>query len=245
MTTSADTTTMQRIAMTLELLEANVPIQRRLLHAGDTLYRAGDRFERLHVLRSGSCKIVDRSADGREQVVALPLRGDWLGFDGIADGRYRCDAIATDVGEIWAMRYDDLLRACGSHHELIAVLHGAMSQEIGRDRQVLMSLCSLPADARVADFLRSWADALAERGLRTDRIVLGLTRAEIGNFLGMNLETVSRALSRLARGDVIRFIEKQRRAIEIPEVEALKVFIQRSLLSLPPARGAECSRPST
>ena len=72
----------------------------------------------------------------------------------------------------------------------------------------MLSLCTLPADARVADFLRYWADALAERGLRTDQITLRMTRAEIGNYLGMTLESVSRALSRLARGDVIRFHRK-------------------------------------
>ena len=74
-----------------------------------------------------------------------------------------------------------------------------MSREIARDRDSLMSVCTLPADARVADFLRYWAESLAKRGLRTDQITLRMTRAEIGNYLGMTLETVSRALSRLAR----------------------------------------------
>ena len=80
-----------------------------------------------------------------------------------------------------------------------------MSREIARDRDSMLSLCTLPADARVADFLRYWADSLAERGLRTDQITLRMTRAEIGNYLGMTLETVSRALSQLARDSVIRF----------------------------------------
>jgi CRP/FNR family transcriptional regulator len=93
----------------------------------------------------------------------------------------------------------------------------------------MLSLCTLPADARVAEFLRYWADALAQRGLRTDQITLRMSRAEIGNYLGMTLETVSRALSRLARGDVIRFNEKGRRDIQIPEVAALTSFIQRSV----------------
>ena len=102
-----------------------------------------------------------------------------------------------------------------------------MSREIGRDRDSLMSVCTLPADARVAEFLRYWADSLAKSGMRTDQITLRMTRAEIGNYLGMTLETVSRALSRLARGDVIRFAEKGRREIQIPQVEALDAFIQR------------------
>ena len=91
-----------------------------------------------------------------------------------------------------------------------------MSREIARDRDSLMSICTLPADARVADFLRYWAESLARRGLRTDQITLRMTRAEIGNYLGMTLETVSRALSRLARDELIRFAEKGRRDIQHP-----------------------------
>lgn len=216
----------QQIAACLELLRDNLPLQRRVVHAGDVLYQAGERFTMLHVLNSGMVKIVNLSPDGREQVVGLHFRGDWLGFDGIACGHYGCDAVAMDTGEVWSFRYDALLEACATKPALLQVLHEAMSREIGRDRDSMMSLCTLPADARVADFLRNWAEALAERGMRTDQITLRMTRAEIGNYLGMTLETVSRALSRLARTDVIRFAEKGRREIQIPRVEALERFIQ-------------------
>ena len=180
------------------------------------------------MLNSGICKTVNLSVDGHEQVVGLQFKGDWLGFDGIANGRYGCDAVALDTGEVWSVRYDDLVAACLQEPELLSELHAAMSREIGRDRDSMLALCTLPADARVADFLRQWADALAERGLRTDQITLHLTRAEIGNYLGMTLESVSRAMSKVARESVIRFGEKCRREIEIPEVGALRAFIQRN-----------------
>ena len=217
-----------RIAATMALLQRAVPVQRRIVHAGDLLYRAGDRFAWLHVLNSGICKTVNLSADGREQVVGLQFKGDWLGFDGIACGRHGCDAVALDTGEVWSVRYDDLLAACLKEPKLLSELHAAMSREIGRDRDAMLAMCTLPADARVADFLRQWADALAERGLRTDQITLRLTRAEIGNCLGMTLESVSRAMSKMARESVIRFGEKCRREIEIPELGALRDFIQRN-----------------
>lgn len=219
----------QQINACLELLREVLPIQRRVVHAGDVLYQAGERFTTLHVLNSGMVKIVNLSPDGREQVVGLHFRGDWLGFDGIASGHYGCDAIAMDTGEVWSFRYDALLEACAAKPALLQVLHEAMSREIGRDRDSMMSLCTLPADARVADFLRNWAEALAERGLRTDQITLRMTRAEIGNYLGMTLETVSRALSRLAHLELIHFVEKGRRDIRIPQVQALAEFVQRSL----------------
>ena len=225
-TTTQTAGTSQRIADCMNQLRDALPIQRRVLHAGDTLYQAGEAFTQLHILNSGFVKVVNLASDGREQVVGLHFRGDWLGFDGIASGHYGCDAIAMDTGEVWTFRYDALLAACAARPALLSLLHEAMSREIGRDRDSMLALCTLPADARVADFLRNWAGALAERGLRTDQITLRMTRAEIGNYLGMTLETVSRALSRLARGDVIRFAEKGRREIQIPCVDALSTFIQ-------------------
>jgi len=219
----------QRIADTMKLLQEKLLIQRRVVHAGDKVYQAGETFSCLHILNSGLFKVINLSADGREHVVALHFRGDWLGFDGIAGGRYGCDAVAMDTGEVWSVRYDALLQACAEHPALLTMLHTAMSREIARDRDSLMSLCTLPADARVANFLQYWADSLAQRGLRTDQITLRMTRAEIGNYLGMTLETVSRALSRLARADIISFSEKGRRDIMIPDVNALTGFVQRSL----------------
>ncbi len=180
-------------------------------------------------------KIVHLAADGREQVSGFQFKGDWLGFDAIGSGQHETDAIAMDTGEVWTFRYEQLLGACAKHPALMAMLHEAMSREIMRDRQSLMSLCTLPADARVADFLRYWVDSLSDRGLRTDQITLRLTRAEIGNFLGIKLETVSRAMSRLARDKIIAFTEAGRRAVSIPDPAALGEFVQRCLVSAPAA----------
>lgn len=219
----------ERIDRTLALLEEQVAMTRRVVHAGDTVYQAGDPLVCLYVIHSGFFKTVNLSPDGREQVVGLHFKGDWLGFDGIAENQFACDAIAMDTGEVWMIRYDALLEACSRTPMLMAAVHTAMSRELARDRDSMMAMCTLPADARVADFLRNWADTLEERGLRTDCITLRMTRAEIGNFLGMKLETVSRALSRLARDKVIGFSEKGRRDVEIPDIAALSAFVDRSL----------------
>lgn len=219
----------QHITDTLKLLNDKLAPQRRVVHAGDVIYQAGDHFGNLYILNSGIFKIVNLSPDGREQVVSLKFRGDWLGFDGIAHGQYSCEAVAMDTGEVWAVRYATLLSACTEHPVLLTTLHEAMSREIARDRDSLMSVCTLPADARVADFLRYWAESLAKRGMRTDQITLRMTRAEIGNYLGMTLETVSRALSRLTRDKVIAFADKGRRDLHIPDVGALSAFVLRCL----------------
>jgi CRP/FNR family transcriptional regulator, anaerobic regulatory protein len=218
-----------KLMETQKLLKERLDPQRRVVHAGDVVYQAGERFGNLYILNSGFFKIVNLSADGREQVVGLKFRGDWLGFDGIANAQYTCDAVAMDTSDVWVIAYDSLLSACAARPALMTVLHEAMSREISGERDSLMSVCTLPADARVAEFLRYWADSLAKRGLRCDQITLRMTRAEIGNYLGMTLETVSRALSKLARGKVIHFAEKGRREIQIPDVSALSRFIQGCL----------------
>jgi CRP/FNR family transcriptional regulator, anaerobic regulatory protein len=221
-----------RIGAMLRLLQDNVPLTRRVVHAGDSIYQIGERFASLHVVNAGIFKTVNLAPDGREQMVGLHFKGDWMGFDGIAQGQHACDAIAIDTAEVWTIRYDTLLASCAKQPEVMAALHRAMSREITRDRDCLMSLCTLSADARVADFLRYWAESLSMRGLRTDQITLRMTRAEIGNYLGMTLETVSRALSKLDRMNLIGFGDKGRRDIAITDVQALRQFVQRSLPAL-------------
>ena len=221
------------VADMLAMLNDTLAPQRRMVHVGDLVCRSGGRLECLHILNAGLFKIVKQSSDGREQVVGFKFRGDWLGFDGIARGHYAFDAMAMDTGEVWAIPYAELMAACINHPSLLTALHEAMSREIAPDRDPLMSVCTLPSDARVADFLCYWAESLAHRGLRTDQFTLRMTRAEIGNYLGMTLETVSRALSKLARDKVIAFTEKGRRDVSIPDVKALSAFVQRCLEPAP------------
>jgi CRP/FNR family transcriptional regulator, anaerobic regulatory protein len=209
----------------LALLQNSVALTRKVLHAGDEVYRGGEGFTHLHVVNAGAFKTVTHTADGRGQVVGLHFKGAWLGFDGLATGRHTCDAVALDTGEVWALRYDTLMQACTQQPQLLRVMHTAMGLQITRGCDSLLSLGTLPADARVANFITDWAESLAARDLRTDQIRLHMSRAEMGNYLGMTLETVSRALRRLADAGVIRFDEKGRRDISIPSLQALRGFI--------------------
>jgi CRP/FNR family transcriptional regulator len=219
----------RRIGATLELLARRLHCTRRVLHAGDVLYHAGKPFGHLHVVTAGMFKLVQLAADGREQLVGVKFRGDWLGLDGMADGRKSCDAVAMDTSEVWTLGYGALLEAAIAEPALLGLLHAAMGREISGEREWLMSVCSLPTEARVADFLLWWAQTQAARGLRGDQICLRLSRAEIGNYLGMTIESVSRGLSRLRRDKLIAFIGRGRHDLHIPDVAALAAFVQRRL----------------
>ena len=210
----------------LTLMEQCLPFGRRKVRADDQVYRCGEAFDTLYLISTGLFKVVNLAPDGREQPAGLYFKGDWLGFDGIPMGRHGCSAIALDTGEVWTIRYDQLLQASAKEPMLMRVVLAAMSAQLARNRDAMLSMGTLPADARVADFLLQWANALAERGLRTDQINVHMTRADMGNYLGLTLESVSRALSRLARNGVIQFNEKGRRDISIPRLAALSEFIQ-------------------
>ena len=215
----------ERINDQLAQLAAHAPIRRRVVHTGERIFHPVDPFDRLYIVNAGICKSVTLTADGREQVVELHLKGDWLGLGAIAGGCYEAEAIAMDTSEIWSVSYPELLAAGQRTPELMHQLHVAMSRALSRKRNALLSICTLPADARVAEFLRWWAAALDQRGMRNDHVRLPMSRAEIGNYLGMTLESVSRALSRLERNNVIRFAGSSRRDIEIPTMAALGSFV--------------------
>lgn len=222
--------TQEQISETLQLLSDHVGVQRRLVRAGDALYRTGEAFEHLFVANAGFYKVINVAADGREQMVGVKFRGDWLGLDGMARGAYSGDAIAMDTGEVWVLRYDKLLEVGLKERRLLMALHQALAREIAHDRDILLSVCTLPAAARVADFLLSWAQASAHCGYRADQVSLRMTRAEIGNYLGLTLESVSRALSKLARHGLIVFSPGGRRDVSIPNPAELEAFVQRSAM---------------
>ena len=210
----------------LRMVERYLPFTRRLVHADATVQLAGEPFTSLHIIKVGAVKTVALSASGREQVVGLLLPGEWVGFDCIATGVQACDAYAMDTCEIWSLRYDAMLRVAVAVPTILQAVCMAMSAQLARDRDWRFSICTLPADARVADFVLTWVHALSARDLRTDQITLRLTRAEIGSYLGMTLETVSRSFSRLNRCGLIRFEDKGRRYFAIPSVDALTEYVR-------------------
>jgi diguanylate cyclase (GGDEF)-like protein/PAS domain S-box-containing protein len=212
----------------LRTLERGVPLQRRSVRSGSKVFRAGDRFRDIHVIRCGVCKLTKTTPDGGGQLVSLAFKGDWLGFDGIDRGVYGCDAEAVDTGEIWAIRYDALLQAGARIPALFSLLHVAMSREISRERDASLLHATWSADAKVANFLHHLADSLARSGLGTDPIRLPVSRAEIGSHLGLTHESVTRAISRMVREDVIRFGDGGRRELHVPALTALQEFVRRS-----------------
>jgi CRP/FNR family transcriptional regulator, anaerobic regulatory protein len=212
----------------LTLMKQHVPFGHRKVQANDKVYVCGKPFDTLYLISTGLFKIVNLVPDGREQPAGFFFKGDWLGFDGIPTGTHTCSAMALDMGELWTVRYDALLKASVSEPLLMRLVLAAVSSQLARNRDASLSMGTLSADARVADFILQWALSLEERGMRTDEIDLHMSRADVGSYLGLRLESVSRALSKLTRLGIVVFPEKGRRLISIPNLDALRLFIQES-----------------
>jgi CRP/FNR family transcriptional regulator len=186
---------------------------RRRIKRGEPLFRTGDRFDAVYPIRLGFFKTRVTSDDGREQVTGFPMPGDILGFDAISVGAFQCDALALEDAEVCVVPFDKLETLSREFNGLQRQLHRVLSREIVRDQGVMMLLGTMRAEQRIATFLLNLSQRFAQRGFSPREFILRMTREEIGNYLGLKLETVSRTFSKLQDEGLIT-VEQKRLRIE-------------------------------
>jgi len=206
-------------AADLDSIDELVYVRRRLKR-GDYLYRAGDHFHALYTFRLGFFKSYVTAEDGRTHVTGFQMPGEILGLDGIEDGHHNQDVVALENAEVCVLEYAQLALVAATMPELQLHLHRMMSREIVRDHGLMLLLGTMRADARVATFLLNLSRRFAERGYSPHEFNLRMTREEIGSYLGLTLETVSRVLSRFGERGLIR---AQNRTIRLLDVAQLAV----------------------
>jgi CRP/FNR family transcriptional regulator, anaerobic regulatory protein len=187
---------------------------RRKIRRGEALFRAGDAFESLYALRLGFLKSTLMSPDGREQVTGFHMAGELVGLDGIGGQTHHCDTVALEDTEVCVIPYERLEEISGAVPMLQSHFHKVMSREIVREHGVMLLLGSMHAEERLAAFLLNLSQRFEARGYSRNEFVLRMTRAEIGSFLGLKLETVSRALSRFAQDGLIEVNQKHLRILD-------------------------------
>jgi CRP/FNR family transcriptional regulator len=195
---------------------------RRRLKRGDSLFKAGDEFHALYAIRSGFLKTTVLNADGREQVTGFQMGGELLGLDGIGSRRYNGNAVALEDSEVCVLPFA-LIEELG--REIPAIqrnLHSVLSREIVRDHGVMMLLGSMSAEERLAAFLLNLSRRFTARGYSASDFHLRMTREEIGSYLGLKLETVSRLFSRFQTDGLIEVQQKHVRIVDIPGLQALR-----------------------
>ena len=196
--------------------------KRPFVKRGSALFRAGDKFTALYAIRSGFLKTCITSDDGRAQVTGFQMAGEIVGLDGIAVDRHTCDAIALEDTEVCALPFERIEEIAREVKALQHHVHKIMSREIVREHGVMLLLGNMRAEERLAAFLLNLVQRLHARGFSCSDLVLRMTREEIGSYLGLTLETVSRTFSKFADDGIITV---HQRLVHIENAEALKRLI--------------------
>ena len=204
----------------LERLDDLISTRRRI-RRGDHLYRAGDPFDAIYAIRSGFFKTDVLLEDGRDQVTGFQMAGELLGLDGISTEHHTCNAIALEDSEICAIPFSRLESLSREIQTLQHHFHKVMSREIVRDHGVMMLLGTMRAEERLAAFLLNLSQRFTARGFSHAEFYLRMTREEIGSYLGLKLETVSRAFSRFQEEGHIAVQQKHIRILNVNGLKAL------------------------
>lgn len=191
---------------------------RRKVAASEVLYRQGEAFQFVYAVRSGTFKSGAAMHDGREQVTGFHLAGDVIGLDALAEGRHATEATALEDSEICAIPYRQLAELTAANPAMQRALTQLLGRQIVGEQRSMLLLASLNAQERVASFLLNLSSRMQARGYSAREFHLRMSRAEIGSYLGLTLETVSRAFSAL---QAQRLLQVTKKHIQIADVDAL------------------------
>jgi CRP/FNR family transcriptional regulator len=205
----------------------------RRLKAGQRLTSQGEPFEALYVVAEGFFKTFVADETGNQLVLGFPLRGDLVGADGLCNHRHASYAVALTDAEVVVIPFRSIAHLGRSLDDFEQLIYRAISRELVTDHALRSLVGTLGAEARVARFLANFADRCGRAGRPASRITLPMTRQEIGSYLGLTLETVSRAFSALADAGLVSVAQRD---LEIRDVEQLRV-----LTKLHPATGARAA----
>lgn len=202
----------------MERLDTIVRTRRRVKQ-GEQLFSDGDAFTSLYAIRTGFFKTSVTTDDGREQVIGFQMAGEIVGLDGIVNDVHTCNAVALEDADVCVMPFANVEELSREFPILQRHVHKIMSREIVRENEVMMLLGNMRAEERLAAFLINLVQRLHTRGFSQTEVILRMTREEIGSYLGMKLETVSRTFSKFSDEG---FIEVKQRHVRILNPDALK-----------------------
>ncbi len=198
---------------------------RRKVKRGATLFRNGEKFNALFAIRTGFFKTCVASEDGRDQVTGFQMAGEIIGLDGIVNEQHTCDAVALEDAEVCVIPFKQIEELSREINGLQRHVHKIMSREIVREHGVMLLLGSMRAEERVAAFLLNLVQRLHARGFSRTELVLRMSREEIGSYLGLKLETVSRTFSKFVDDGIV---EVKQRHVRILNTEGLSQIVNHA-----------------
>jgi len=203
------------------IIERKKPIQK-----GHIICSAGDKLQSIFAIRSGSFKSYSLCSDGNEQVVSFNLAGDIVGFDSIGRGIHQTFAIALETSMVCEIPYDTVEDLSGTMPRLRQQMMRLMSDEILGDQNMHMLLSQRNAEQRLATFISLLGERYGARGFSSKEFRLTMTRSDIGNYLGLTVETISRLLGRFKRDNIIAVTGKYVTIVDKPALDAIGVALK-------------------
>ena len=173
--------------------------KRRRIARDERLYQMGEPFRNLYAIRFGHFKTYQDNASGEQQITGFQMAGELLGMDAISGDRHHCDAVALEDSEVCEIPFTRLEDLFGQVPTLLRHFHRIMSQEITREQNVMLLLGNMRAEQRFAVFLVNLSSRYAARGYSPTSFQLRMSREDIGNYLGLTIESISRLLSRFKK----------------------------------------------
>ncbi len=204
----------------IEHLE-NIVQRKKVLKKGEFLFHAGDSFDAIHAIRSGSLKTYTISSDGTEQITGFHLPGEIVGLNAISSTQYPSFAKALETSLVCSIPFDKLESLARELPGLQKQIFKVMSGEIREEQDLMMLLSKKNADERFAAFIMNFSARFKRRGLSDKEFQLTMTRGDIGNYLGLAVETVSRLVTRLQKQGLIAI---QDRYIQIVDMQGLSTL---------------------
>ncbi len=192
--------------------------KRTLVHKGESIFRQGSKSEHIYAVRSGSVKTYTTAKDGEEQVLGFHLPGELLGLDGLDNHIHSCSAVALDTATICELPTEELNVLCIKIPGLQQQLLSLISDEINKDHSMLLLLARRNAEQKLATFLISLSGRFKARGYSSGEFELSMSRHDIGNYLGLADETVSRLITKLKEHSLI---DANRKNIKIVDHDQL------------------------
>lgn len=199
------------------IVKRNRPLQR-----GDHLFRSSEAFRNLYVVKTGAVKTYTQSNDGDEQVVGFHLPGEVLGMDAIQENQHGCSARALETTAICELPFERLEDLASNIPSLQHQMFRLLSKEISQDAEMMTLLGRSTAEERVASFLLSLSDRFHRRGFSASDFFLSMSRQEIGSYLGLALETVSRLFTRFQEEKILKV---ERKHVQILDLERLRSMV--------------------
>ena len=188
---------------------------RKRVKQGQPVYHEGDKFQFIYAVRSGTFKSSLTLRDGRQQVTGFHMAGELMGMDGLAQGKHASVAEALEDAEVCAIPYAHLTELASNNTSLQHIVGRLMSREIVREHSLMMLLGSMNAEERLAAFLLNLSQRMKARGYSASEFHLRMSRAEIGSYLVMKLETVSRTFSLFQHQGILEVDKKHVRIIDL------------------------------